>query len=67
MHYFGMNSDGDGWEASGYERGLLCLNHEVAEDIGFMPHVNGQTDAENKPTGEIDKEVGAHGVSIIDY
>lgn len=71
MYYFGMSGTGRMsitgrvWDASSSDRGLLCLNHEVAEDFGFM-HVNGQTDAENKPTGEIDKEVGAHGVSIIE-
>lgn len=65
MHYFGMSNSGDEWDSGGFKRGLICLNHEVAEDIGFM-HVNGQTAAENKPTGEIDKEVGAHGVSVIE-
>lgn len=65
MYYFGMDTANGNWDASNAERGLLCLNHEVAEDFGFM-HVNGQTDTENKPTGEIDKEVGAHGVSIIE-
>lgn len=65
MYYFGMSRNGASWDPAGVERGLLCLNHEVAEDIGFM-HVSGQTVAENKPTGEIDKEVGAHGVSVIE-
>lgn len=65
MVYFGINAAGTGFDASRSERGLLCLNHEVAEDFGFM-HVNGQTEATDKPTGEIDKEVEAHGVSIVE-
>ena len=64
MCYFGANSSETAWDASNSEVGLLCLNHEVAEDFGFM-HVNGQTDATDRPTGEIDKEVEAHGVSVI--
>lgn len=65
MFYFGMNTDETKWDSSRSGRGLLCMNHEVAEDFGFM-HVNGQTDATDRPTSEIDKEVEAHGVSIIE-
>ena len=65
MHFFGLNTAGTAWDASQSAKGLLVLNHEVAEDLGFM-HVNGQTDATDRPTTEIDKEVEAHGVSIIE-
>jgi secreted PhoX family phosphatase len=65
MSYFGMNSSRSAWDSSISERGLLCMNHEVAEDFGFM-HVNGPTSAVDRPTGEIDKEVEAHGVSIVE-
>lgn len=70
MHYFGMNSFGTGADHSNANRGLLCINHEVAEDLGFM-HANGPTDygsnnTNARPIGEIDKEVDAHGVSIVE-
>lgn len=66
MQFYGKN--GNAWEASQATRGLLVLNHEVAEDLGFM-HVNGPTGITvegDRPSGEIDKEVEAHGVSIIE-
>lgn len=70
MYYFGMNSAGTGSDANNANRGLMCINHEVAEDLGFM-HANGPTDfgAANtnaRPTSEIDKEVAAHGVSVVE-
>ncbi|QTR48688.1 PhoX family protein [Candidatus Thiothrix anitrata] len=70
MHYFGMNTTGTAHDYSNSSRGLLCLNHEVAEDLGFM-HANGPTDygsanTNARPTAEIDKEVAAHGVSVVE-
>lgn len=70
MFYFGLNAAGTGWDASNAQRGLLCLNHEVAEDLGFM-HPAGATDlgtgnVNARPVLEIDKEVAAHGVSIVE-
>lgn len=64
MHFFSMNS------RSNTNRGLLCINHEVCADLGFV-HVNGPTDygkgnTNVRPIAEIDKEVSAHGVSIIE-
>ena len=70
MHYFGMNQSGNGWAANGVDRALLCINHEVCEDLGFV-HPNGPTNygAEStspRPSLEIDKEVAAHGVTIVE-
>jgi secreted PhoX family phosphatase len=70
MQYFGMNQAGTGWEPSGSDRALLCINHEVCEDLGFV-HPNGPTDygpdsTAARPSTEIDKEVAAHGVSIVE-
>lgn len=65
MSYFGMNDTNTAWDATKSDNGLLCMNHEVAEDFGFM-HANGQTAANDRPTEEIDKEVHLHGVSIIE-
>ncbi|WP_072620644.1 PhoX family protein [Spirulina major] len=63
MHFFSLNP-------RNVNRGILCVNHEVCEDLGFV-HANGPTDygADNtnaRPMAEIDKEVNAHGVSIVE-
>ncbi|NJL91788.1 MAG: PhoX family phosphatase [Coleofasciculaceae cyanobacterium SM2_1_6] len=70
MHYFGMNQAGNGWDANGVDRALLCINHEVCEDLGFV-HPNGPTNygqesTSSRPSMEIDKEVAAHGVTIVE-
>ncbi|NEO86157.1 MAG: PhoX family phosphatase [Spirulina sp. SIO3F2] len=68
MHFFGLGNSGR--DPNSASKGLLCINHEVAEDLGFM-HANGPTDYGNnntnaRPTSEIDKEVQAHGVSVVE-
>ncbi len=70
MQYFGMDSSGTKWDSKGSDRALLCINHEVCEDLGFI-HPNGPTDygpeaIAPRPPTEIDKEVDAHGVSVIE-
>lgn len=70
MHYFGLNRAGNGWDPSNSDRALLAINHEVCEDVGFV-HPNGPTDygtdnTNPRPTVEIDKEVAAHGVTIVE-
>ena len=60
MRYFGLSAAG----------GVLCSNHEVAEDLGFV-HANGPTEYGEKstaarPTTEIDKEVALHGVTVVE-
>jgi hypothetical protein len=70
MQYFGLNPAGNGWDPSNSDRALLCINHEVCEDKGFV-HPNGPTDygpdsTAARPPIEIDKEVAAHGVSIVE-
>ncbi len=70
MKYFGMNQAGNGWDPSGVDRALLCINHEVCEDLGFI-HANGPTNygaesTSSRPSIEIDKEVAAHGVTIVE-
>ncbi|MBE9155450.1 PhoX family phosphatase [Nodosilinea sp. LEGE 06152] len=70
MHYFGLNRAGNGWDPSGSERALLAINHEVCEDLGFV-HPNGPTNygpesTEARPAIEIDKEVAAHGVTVVE-
>lgn len=70
MQYFGLNRNGNGWDPSNSDRALLCINHEVCEDLGFV-HPNGPTDYGSestaaRPTTEIDKEVAAHGVTVVE-
>lgn len=70
MQYFGMNSAGTGWEPMGSDRALLCINHEVCEDLGFV-HPNGPTEygpesTAARPKLEVDKEVAAHGVTVVE-
>jgi hypothetical protein len=69
LFYFGLNAAGNGWDASNAQQGLLCINHEVAEDLGFM-HPTGATDygkdsTNDRPMQEVDKEVAAHGVTVV--
>lgn len=70
IQYFGMNQAGNGWEPSNSDRALLCINHEVSEDLGFI-HPNGPTEygtdsTAARPTLEIDKEVAAHGITVVE-
>jgi len=70
MQYFGMNRAGKGWDPNGSDLALLCINHEVCDDSGFV-HPNGPTDygpesTNPRPPVEIDKEVAAHGVTIVE-
>ncbi|MDO6828754.1 PhoX family phosphatase [Poseidonibacter sp. 1_MG-2023] len=67
MAYFGMNKEGTFKDLSNSSRGLLCMNHENMTQI-FM-HTEDQRAAYDKtarPSPEIDKEVSAHGVSVIE-
>lgn len=76
MHYFGLNAAGDAPDYANAKRGLLCVNHEVAEEL--FVHPNGPSrpagaegkgladDMFDRPTEEIDKEVRLHGVSIAE-
>jgi len=70
IHYFGLNRAGNAWDPKSNDRAILCVNHEVAEDLGWM-HENGPTSSGDKNTGirptiEIDREVAAHGVTIVE-
>lgn len=68
MAYFGLNSSGLAKDLSNAARGLLCMNHEnitriflhSAADVaaGFV--------ATARVPAQVDKEVNAHGVSVIE-
>ena len=63
MEYFGLNAAGTGRDANSNDRGLLVMNHEALTDQ-FL-HAGGTT-PNPRPVGEADKEIPAHGVSIVE-
>ena len=63
MEYFGLDASGTTRDANSSERGLLAMNHEAITDQ-FL-HASGTT-ANPRPTGEADKEMDCHGVSIVE-
>ncbi len=63
MEYFGLNAAGTGRDMNGNDRGLLVMNHEAITDQ-FL-HAAGTT-ANPRPASEADKEIPAHGVSIVE-
>jgi uncharacterized protein len=63
MEYYGLNSGGTARDANGNDRGLLVMNHEALTDQ-FL-HANGTT-PNPRPIAESDKEIPAHGVSIVE-
>lgn len=63
MEYFGLNAAGTARDAAGADRGLLVMNHEALTDQ-FL-HTAGVT-ANPRPVAEADKEIPAHGVSVIE-
>ena len=62
MEYFGLSASGTA-DASSNDRGLLVMNHEAITDQ-FL-HAAGVS-ARPRPASETDKEVPAHGVSIVE-
>lgn len=63
MEYFGLNAAGTARDVAGSERGLLVMNHEALTDQ-FL-HAGGVT-PNPRPAGEADKEIPAHGVSVVE-
>ena len=63
MEYFGLSADGTRRDANSSERGLLVINHEALTD-NFL-HANGSS-PRPRPAGESDKEIPAHGVSVVE-
>ncbi|MFO1246273.1 MAG: PhoX family phosphatase [Ramlibacter sp.] len=63
MEYFGLDAAGTGRDANNADRGLLAMNHEALTDQ-FL-HAAGVT-ANPRPAAEADKEIPAHGVSIVE-
>jgi uncharacterized protein len=63
MEYFGLSADGSKRDAASSDRGLLVMNHEALTDQ-FL-HPAGVT-ANPRPPAESDKEIPAHGVSVVE-
>jgi secreted PhoX family phosphatase len=63
MEFFGLSGDGARRDASSSDRGLLAINHEALTD-NFL-HANGVS-VRPRPAAESDKEIPAHGVSIVE-
>ena len=63
MEYFGLSADGTRADYVGSSRGLLAINHEALTD--HFLHLAGSS-ARPRPALESDKEIPAHGVSIIE-
>ncbi|MDO9217130.1 MAG: DUF839 domain-containing protein, partial [Lacisediminimonas sp.] len=62
MEYFGLSAAGAPAPGSS-GRGLLAMNHEAITQ--HFLHVNGAS-ANPRPAAEADKEIAAHGVSIVE-
>ena len=64
MYFFGMK-DGK-FDAGTSASGLLCVNHEyVVQPYGL--HAAGSTTVDGKrPAAEVDKEIYAHGASVVE-
>jgi secreted PhoX family phosphatase len=67
MLYFGMNTVGTAKDLSNSNRGLLCMNHENMTEIFLHTESQWATyDKKSRVSAQIDKEVSAHGVSVVE-
>lgn len=64
MEYFGLNAGGVGRDDTNSFRGLLGMNHEALTTSFLFPA--GPTNPAARPAAEADKEIAAHGVSIVE-
>jgi len=64
MYFFGLADDGK-FDSNRSDRGLLCVNHEyVVRPYGLHP--NGLTAGAVRVASEVEKEINAHGVSVVE-
>ena len=64
MYYFGL-SDAGKFDANRSDRGLLCVNHEYVVGPNAL-HPNGRTAGATRVASEVEKEIYAHGVSVVE-
>jgi secreted PhoX family phosphatase len=64
MYFFGLTEDGK-YDAARSDRGLLAVNHEyVVQPYGLHPA--GITAGAKRVAGEVEKEIYAHGASVVE-
>ena len=63
MEFFGLAASGATPDPTSNTRGLLVINHEALSQ-NYL-HVNGES-ARPRPAGESDKEIPAHGVTVVE-
>ncbi|MDD2662702.1 MAG: PhoX family phosphatase [Dechloromonas sp.] len=68
MAYFGLNAAGLAKDLGNNARGLLCMNHENITQVFLhtVAEVGAGFDKAARVPAQIDKEVNAHGVSVIE-
>ena len=66
IEFFGLSANRRDRDPNAVDRGLLAMNHEYA--VTNYLHAAGATPngAATRPAGEIDKEVAAHGISVVE-
>jgi hypothetical protein len=69
MEWFGLNGAGKP-SPSSTNRGLLAMNHEATSNsdtlASYFLHTDGGDNVLPRPASEVDKEVNAHGVSVVE-
>jgi uncharacterized protein len=63
IEYFGLSAAGLR-DVAGSQRGILAMNHEYL--VPTFLHAAGPTAGTTRPASEVDKEVEAHGVSLVE-
>ncbi len=64
MYYFGLTEDGK-YDANRSDRGLLCVNHEYVVQP-YALHPSGKSAGATRVASEVEKEIYAHGVSVVE-
>ena len=64
MYYFGLSDDGK-FNADRSDRGLLAVNHEYVV-APYALHPNGMTKGATRVPSEVEKEIYAHGISVVE-
>ena len=64
MYFFGLGEAGK-FDAKRSDRGLLCVNHEYVV-APYALHPNGKTAGAARVASEVEKEIYAHGISVVE-
>ncbi|MDK2126939.1 PhoX family protein [Parachitinimonas caeni] len=66
MEYFGLTVGGNARDDNGSERGLLVMNHENLTTVFLHPKGVTSSNGVRVNKAEVDREVAAHGVSVVE-